>query len=183
MEGGIIKLLYALVLVTLARGGNNDIPPLVGRGTHRPDAFTDAAVSAVDPHALRASARSQFGDYLSCADVRGWVAADFSTCDDFASASWCTADGRVGSGWNVARGEIDDFALLGVSAFEACCACGGGRLQKVGGNEQRTRRQAESVEIVGTAGVLTPNDGSFSIDVTYSTAMAPGTVNLRCNMR
>ena len=47
----------------------------------------------------------------------------------------------------------------------------------------RARRQAETVSIVSTAGVFAQASGTFTVDVAYTTAQAPGNVNVRCIMR
>merc|ERR1740123_474138 len=48
-----------------------------------------------------------------------------STCADYVSKAYCTADGGYGSGWDDSC-TFDDWAVNGVAATVACCGCGGG---------------------------------------------------------
>merc|ERR1719410_2533530 len=48
-----------------------------------------------------------------------------STCADYVSKAYCTADGGYGSGWDDSS-TFDDYAVNGVAATVACCGCGGG---------------------------------------------------------
>jgi len=48
-----------------------------------------------------------------------------STCADYVSKAYCTADGGYGSGWDDSS-TFDDYAVNGVAATLACCGCGGG---------------------------------------------------------
>merc|ERR1740121_3475958 len=63
-----------------------------------------------------------------CADKPGdWKSSIGSTCADYVSKSYCTADGGYGSGWDKSTdGSFDDWAVNGVAANVACCGCGGG---------------------------------------------------------
>merc|ERR1711897_102035 len=64
-----------------------------------------------------------------CVDKPGdWKSSYGSTCADYVSKSWCTADGDYGSGWvvNDEWGTFDTWAVNGVAANVACCGCGGG---------------------------------------------------------
>jgi hypothetical protein len=50
-----------------------------------------------------------------CEDkVEGWVDAEGDTCQAYATNAWCAEYG----------GNPDFFSANGVSAHEACCACG-----------------------------------------------------------
>merc|ERR1719412_3588735 len=48
-----------------------------------------------------------------------------TTCADYVSKAYCTADGGYGSGWDDSS-TFDDWAVNGVAATVACCGCGGG---------------------------------------------------------
>merc|ERR1719291_561095 len=64
-----------------------------------------------------------------CVDKPGdWKSSYGSTCADYVSKSWCTADGGYGSGWvsDDDWGTFDTWAVNGVAATVACCGCGGG---------------------------------------------------------
>merc|ERR1712032_1017860 len=53
-----------------------------------------------------------------CADKPGdWKSSIGSTCADYVSKSYCTADGGYGSGWDKSTdGSFDDWAVNGVAA-------------------------------------------------------------------
>jgi len=61
-----------------------------------------------------------------CADTAGWTDRDGDTCSSYHSSNWCTSDGRSGVRWNEDWGTIANYSRDEVSAFAACCACGGG---------------------------------------------------------
>lgn len=53
-------------------------------------------------------------------------------CLMYEGADWCNVDGTRGEGWkwgqqNFMWGTINSWSVDGVSAFDACCACGGGQ--------------------------------------------------------
>jgi len=57
---------------------------------------------------------------------RDWRSNTSNTCDEYRLHQWCTKSGGKGEGWSD-NGEFKDWAPRGgVSAVEACCACGGG---------------------------------------------------------
>lgn len=60
-----------------------------------------------------------------CIDFSLWLSLDDQNCHDYEVRNYCNVDGTVGDGWNKEWGDIRDFSH-GMSAFEACCACGGG---------------------------------------------------------
>jgi len=64
----------------------------------------------------------------TCQDVAGWMDSEGDPCSLFELNSYCTKDGREGEGWDTCSwGSIKNYAdSKGVTAFEACCACGGG---------------------------------------------------------
>merc|ERR550539_1825743 len=62
-----------------------------------------------------------------CSDKpSGWKGTEGSTCADYGSKQWCTAEGGYGSGWKDEWDKFDKWAVNGVSADVACCVCGGG---------------------------------------------------------
>ena len=49
------------------------------------------------------------------------------SCDDYRSLGLCSANRSKGNGWNEKRaGDFADYAMHGLDATQACCACGGG---------------------------------------------------------
>lgn len=57
----------------------------------------------------------------------GWTDRNGYPCGYYAKAEWCTGDStEPGRGWKSGWGSFYDYKKDGVSAFEACCACGGG---------------------------------------------------------
>jgi len=57
-----------------------------------------------------------------------WVDSEGDPCDLFELNSYCNVDGTTGEGWDSCSfGPITNYAdSKGISAFDACCACGGG---------------------------------------------------------
>jgi hypothetical protein len=66
----------------------------------------------------------------TCTDTPNWGDDAANTCGTYKGSKFCTASGGYGTGWKDRWGEFDDYAVSGVSALEACCACGGGRRQE-----------------------------------------------------
>jgi len=64
----------------------------------------------------------------SCLDNTGWQDVEGDDCTSYANNKWCAANGRAGVGWHEEWGDIKGFAVDAVSAFEACCSCGGGSI-------------------------------------------------------
>ncbi|KAK3269074.1 hypothetical protein CYMTET_22465 [Cymbomonas tetramitiformis] len=71
--------------------------------------------------------------FLGCADIAYgggqnglWVDTTSATCEDYYVFNYCDESGGYGSGWSAKGGAFEDYAENGVSAVEACCACGGG---------------------------------------------------------
>jgi hypothetical protein len=65
----------------------------------------------------------------TCTDQpSGWVDSEGDPCSLFELNSYCTKDGLQGEGWDSCSwGPITNYAGTGgLSAFDACCACGGG---------------------------------------------------------
>jgi len=48
------------------------------------------------------------------------------TCKEYEEQKWCTPSGDYGDGWGT--GTFDEMANDGVTALQACCACGGGQV-------------------------------------------------------
>lgn len=55
-----------------------------------------------------------------------WVDSEGDDCSTYDVSDWCTLSGGYGELWGSSLGAFEDYAVAGVSAFEACCACGGG---------------------------------------------------------
>jgi len=56
-----------------------------------------------------------------------WVSSERDSCQVYESNNYCTTRGQTGQGWRSQWGSITDYAdRYGRSAFDACCACGGG---------------------------------------------------------
>eukprot|EP00667_Euglena_gracilis_P002198 EG_transcript_2198 len=60
-------------------------------------------------------------------DPVGWTDSMGRTCATYAQQGYCQPDGTVGPNWNGAWGPAATYASQGRDAFQACCACGGGR--------------------------------------------------------
>ncbi len=61
-----------------------------------------------------------------CTDLQ-WKSKSGFGCPTYVQNNWCK-DGKEGTGWNKALGTFHDWADKNdVSAYEACCACGGGK--------------------------------------------------------
>lgn len=62
-----------------------------------------------------------------CVDApSGWTSYMGSACSDYDSNEWCTPTKGYGAGWETSWGSFDNYAVEGLSADIACCACGGG---------------------------------------------------------
>ena len=69
------------------------------------------------------------GKQNSCQDIAFWKSSNNENCLDYAVNSYCTSNGGFGVGWNSSTwGSHTDYAdpVTGISATDACCACGGG---------------------------------------------------------
>jgi len=65
----------------------------------------------------------------SCVDKPlGWEDSSTppSRCQEYAENNWCNSTGGYGAGWKDTWGWFGDYAVKGMSAISACCACGGG---------------------------------------------------------
>lgn len=63
-----------------------------------------------------------------CVDLPDWSSSTGARCSDYQRNDWCTEDGEAGSGWGGDWGSIESYATDGLSAFDACCTCGGARV-------------------------------------------------------
>ncbi|KAK3261089.1 hypothetical protein CYMTET_29992 [Cymbomonas tetramitiformis] len=66
--------------------------------------------------------------FPGCTDLptaETWADAAGRTCEDYYVDELCTEDGGYGLGWGSNSTTFEDFASSGLSADEACCACGG----------------------------------------------------------
>jgi hypothetical protein len=63
-----------------------------------------------------------------CKDFAGWTDKDGDECSDYAESFFCTSAGEPGPGWHEEWGPLSSFkqTIFGLSAIQACCACGGG---------------------------------------------------------
>lgn len=84
---------------------------------------TGAASSA------RSSVKTNVTSEGQCSDhPKNWQSSEGDSCCAYPWNSYCTSDGKAGIGWDSSWGSIEDYAdSNGLSAFDACCGCGGGR--------------------------------------------------------
>jgi len=91
-----------------------------------------------------------------------WTSSSGTPCMTYADMDGCTPSGGYGIGWNASLlGTFDDWANMGKTAVEACCACGGG---------SRTSTPDTS-SLVGTTSspTLPPTPASPALDPTPAT--------------
>eukprot|EP00929_Paragymnodinium_shiwhaense_P055222 TRINITY_DN27688_c0_g3_i1.p1 TRINITY_DN27688_c0_g3~~TRINITY_DN27688_c0_g3_i1.p1 ORF type:complete len:598 (+),score=80.78 TRINITY_DN27688_c0_g3_i1:128-1921(+) len=72
-----------------------------------------------------------YGNEAPCVGAPcGWKDAHGNTCEQYATAGWCTSTGDFGSSWDATlNGTFGDHSsIVGISAEQACCQCGGGAL-------------------------------------------------------
>eukprot|EP00039_Didymoeca_costata_P026718 m.16495 g.16495 ORF g.16495 m.16495 type:complete len:917 (-) comp5714_c0_seq1:599-3349(-) len=63
----------------------------------------------------------------SCLDAPlGWHDSDDDNCATYETYQWCTPEGGYGRYWGSPDQTFEQFSFDGVSAVQACCACGGG---------------------------------------------------------
>jgi hypothetical protein len=94
----------------------------------------------------------------TCVDSpRGWNASDGKSCAFYKREQLCTPTGRFGERWGSTYGKFEDWANNGVSADQACCACGGGK--KTLGNGTGARKPEENSTDASTS---TPCENSKS---------------------
>jgi hypothetical protein len=77
------------------------------------------------------------GEDVGCHDSpANWKSSNGVSCEQYSSHGFCTEDGEPGPNWKKDFGKFEDWAHHGVSADEACCACGGGKHE--GGEERHS---------------------------------------------
>jgi hypothetical protein len=59
----------------------------------------------------------------ACTDEPNWVDKFNNPCETYSALNWCTRDGKTDTGWESPI-SIAAMAVNGMSAWEACCACG-----------------------------------------------------------
>jgi len=60
-----------------------------------------------------------------CVDAT-WKSKSGRDCSDYEMGDWCTSRGTPGDGWLEDWGDFKDYGSDGMTAADACCACGGG---------------------------------------------------------
>jgi hypothetical protein len=83
-------------------------------------------VFAAPRSALRRGLRISAAEVPGCDDLFNWRTSTGFGCSDYAKYNFCETDGSSGSGWDDSFGKFSDYAIDGVDASQACCACGGG---------------------------------------------------------
>ena len=67
------------------------------------------------------------GGATKCADSPvGWVSNGNEGCEKYEKKKWCTPEGKTGPGWKDEYVSFAKWAVDGIDASQACCACGGG---------------------------------------------------------
>lgn len=95
-------------------------------------------------HARANSALRVVASSGQCVDLPFQSKDGKTTCLGYEQRHLCTPDGGYGSGWDRKHyGTFRRWAINGVDATQACCACGGGK----GGHKVR-RRRAMSPELL-----------------------------------
>lgn len=72
-----------------------------------------------------------------CEDRPQWRDLSGDDCATYREREWCMGDG-LGPAWDTDWGSVESYAVDGVSALRACCACGGGEAAKVAAGEACT---------------------------------------------
>ena len=62
-----------------------------------------------------------------CQDQPDFLDSEGEGCDDHVTFGYCV-DGGYGPGWDATWGQFSDYAVDGIDASQACCACGGGNV-------------------------------------------------------
>ncbi|CAE7303830.1 unnamed protein product, partial [Symbiodinium sp. CCMP2456] len=58
-----------------------------------------------------------------CQSSSTWVDSRGNNCSAYYRQQWCAWSGGVGPGWDSSWGAIEDYAVGGQSAWDACCEC------------------------------------------------------------
>merc|ERR1719321_2414482 len=74
-----------------------------------------------------AGASRGYGRWQRKGRARPWEDSWGYTCKEYAEKKWCTLSGGYGTGWPKTGDTFDTFKNNGVTALQACCACGGGQ--------------------------------------------------------
>ena len=118
-----------------------------------------------------------------CVDpVPGWKDSYKEDCKAYETAKYCTSDGGFGSGWTPSWGPFAGYAVKGIDATMACCACGANVHKLAPGavvttRTQKTPKWGKDATITGpsfTMGsddaiqkraieALTPNSAAFGV--------------------
>ena len=70
-----------------------------------------------------------------CISTLGWISIDGENCAYYADRAFCTEAGLIGPGWETGWGQVEDYTpKTGISAWTACCGCGGGRRRPTKGS-------------------------------------------------
>lgn len=78
-------------------------------------------------------------NFLVChTSPENWVDKKGFGCSYYATALWCTSEGKPGLKWQKAWGPLMKFGANNISAAEACCECGGGARTTVVGQAKET---------------------------------------------
>lgn len=72
---------------------------------------------------------------LICSDLQiggtDWTSNNGRSCCTYIKSGWCTSWGGYGPSWG-SNGNFQDWARDGMTAPQACCACGGGQKTPTG---------------------------------------------------
>jgi len=85
-----------------------------------------------------------------CTDKNSWKDSDGDSCETYGKASWCNHMGGYGIGWHQEWGTFADTSSNGMSAVNACCACGGGD------NPEKPAQAAQGAKVAEVDGGLLP---------------------------
>lgn len=119
------------------------VSPTINDGTTTIDTPTTTVFSSTTPKPR-------------CADSPPWWQDSFgATCAQYGGSQWCTLDGQTGPGWATWWGEIEDYAVNGITAFQACCDCGGGSF-----GDRVTSTKYSSTTTVATSTAQTSTEAS-----------------------
>jgi hypothetical protein len=110
----------------LAGGGScTDQAGFLDRDGQGCDVYADLALYC-DTAADYANDNGVHAGIACCAcSSEDWRDKDDARCIDYADYYYCQ-NGGYGSGWHESWGPFSDYAVDGIDASQACCACGGG---------------------------------------------------------
>jgi len=88
---------------------------------------TDSRADLVKEEEVLKMIEEKLGGLSVCHDSPSdWKSTTSNTCSDYSERQWCTLDGGYGTGWKPEYVDFAKWAVNGVDASQACCACGGG---------------------------------------------------------